>query len=59
MLRFSEELLQAYALKEAFYDFMAASSRAEADRKLDSWLDACDRLNLPEFKACGKMLRNR
>ena len=58
MLRFSEKLLQAYALKEAFYDFMAASSRAEADRKLDFWLDSCDLLNLPEFNACRKMLRN-
>ena len=58
MLRFSEKLLQAYALKEAFYDFMAASSRAEADRKLDFWLDSCDLLNLPEFNDCRKMLRN-
>ena len=56
MLRFSNRLLQAYALKEAFYGFMAAPNRKEAEHRLDSWLEACDRLNLPEFKACRKML---
>ena len=58
MLRFSDRLLQAYALKEAFYDFMEAPSRDEADRRLDFWLEACDRLNLLEFKPCRKMLVN-
>ena len=58
MLRFSDRLLQAYSLKEAFYHFMAAPDRAEADRRLDFWLDACDRLRLPEFKACRRMLCN-
>ena len=58
MLRFSDRLLQAYALKEAFYDFMDAPNRAEASRQLDRWLDACDRLNLPEFRPCRKMLLN-
>ena len=58
MLRFSDRLLQAYALKEAFYDFMTAPSRDEADRRLDFWLEACDRLSLPEFKPCRKMLAN-
>ena len=58
MLRFSDRLLQAYALKEAFYDFMDAPDRVAASRLLDRWLDACDRLNLPEFKACRKMLVN-
>ena len=58
MLRFSDRLLQAYALKEAFYDFMEASNRAEAERLMDFWLEACDRLNLPEFRSCRKMLAN-
>ena len=58
MLRFSDRLMQAYALKEAFYDFMAAPDRTEADRRLDFWLDACDRLRLPEFMDCRRMLRN-
>ena len=58
MLRFSDRLAQGYALKEAFYHFMAAPDRIEAGRRLDFWLDACDRLQLPEFLPCRKMLRN-
>ena len=58
MLRFSDRLMQAYALKEAFYDFMDAPDRATASIRLEYWLDACDRLKLPEFKACRKMLHN-
>ena len=58
MLRFSDKLAQVYALKEAFYYFMAAPDKTEANRRLDSWLDACDRIQLPEFKDCRKMLCN-
>lgn len=58
MLRFSDRLMQAYALKEAFYHFMDAPDRATASRRLESWLDACDRLMLTEFKACRRMLVN-
>lgn len=58
MLRFSDRLLQAYALKEAFFDFMNAPDRATASKRLEYWLDACDRLKIPEFKACRKMLVN-
>lgn len=58
MLRFSESLLQAYALKEAFYHFMEAKSSTDAAVLLKDWFDAYDRLKLPEFKACYRMLRN-
>ena len=58
MLRFSDRLLQAYALKEAFFDFMEAPDRPTASKRLEYWLDACDRLKIPEFKACRKMLVN-
>ena len=37
---------------------MEALSRDEAERRLDFWLEACGRLNLPEFKPCRKMLAN-
>ena len=37
MLRFSDRLLQAYALKETFYDFMAAPSRNEAEHLME-WI---------------------
>lgn len=58
MLRFSETLLQAYALKEAFYHFMNAQSSTDASALLKEWFEAFDRLKLPEFKACYRMLRN-
>lgn len=58
MLRFSDRLMQAYALKEAFYDFMDAPDRATASKCLEYWLDACDKLKIPEFKACRKILVN-
>ena len=58
MLRFSDKLTQAYALKEAFYDFMDAPDRPTAERRLESWIDACDRLRLPEFNPCRRMLVN-
>ena len=56
MLCFSDKLVQGYALKKAFYHFMAVPDRNEADCRLDFWLDACDRLL--EFKDCRRALRN-
>ena len=37
---------------------MDAPDRPTASRRLDFWLDACDRLDLPEFKSCRKTLVN-
>ena len=37
---------------------MDAPDRPTALRRLDFWLDACDRLDLPEFKSCLKTLVN-
>lgn len=50
MFHFSDRLLQAYTLRKAFYDFMSAPNRNEAERQMDFWLENCGRLNLPEFK---------
>ena len=58
MLNFSEKLYQAYALKELFFEFMDAKSSSAAAELLSKWFDACDRLHLPEFKACRRMLKN-
>ena len=58
MLRFSDRLAQAYALKEQFYSFMNAPNRKTAVQRLDMFLDACNRLKLPEFDDCRRMLRN-
>ena len=58
ILRFSDKLAQAYALKEAFFLFMASSDKQEAGRRLDFWLDSCDRLRIQQFSKCRNMLRN-
>lgn len=58
ILRFSDKLAQAYALKDAFYRFMASADRQEAGHRLDFWLDSCDRLRIPQFNKCRNMLRN-
>lgn len=58
MLRFSDRLMQGYALKEAFYHFMAATDRKQAEHRLKNWLDSCDRLNIPQFKSCRRLLLN-
>ena len=58
MLHFSERLYQTYALKELFFQFMDAKSSSAAEELLSKWFDACDRLQLPEFSACRRMLKN-
>ena len=58
LLRFSDKLAQAYALKEQFYSFMDAPNRETAEQRLELFLDACDKLMLPEFDDCRKMLKN-
>ena len=37
---------------------MDAKSSSAAAELLSRWLDACDRLRLPEFNNCRKMLKN-
>ena len=51
ILRFSDMLLQAYALKEMFYRFMASPSSEQAAKVLQEWLEAERRLVIPEFSA--------
>ena len=58
MLHFSERLYQAYALKELFFQFMDAKSSSAAAELLSKWFDAYDRLQLPEFSPCRRMLKN-
>ena len=58
MLHFSERLYQAYALKEFFFQFMDAKSSSTAAELLSKWFDAYDRLQLPEFSPCRRMLKN-
>ena len=58
MLHFSERLYQAYALKDLFFQFMDAKSSSTAAELLSKWFDAYDRLQLPEFSPCRRMLKN-
>ncbi len=58
MLRFSDRLLQAYALKETFYDFMAAPDRPTTCGVSTSGSTPATDSNLPEFKSCRKTLLN-
>ena len=58
ILRFSDRLAQAYALKEQFYFFMAALDRKTAEHRLEMFLDACNRLKLPKFNTFGIPLSN-
>ena len=44
--------------RSRFYHFMDAPDRLAASQRLDFWLDACDRLDLPEFESCRKTLVN-
>jgi len=43
------------ALQWGFFDRMGSSAAA---KRLSKWFDACDRLPLPEFSACRRMLKN-
>jgi transposase len=50
-------LAEAWGLKEAFRAVYAAHDRAEAARRLDSFLAACDRAQIPSFGAFAKGVR--
>ena len=58
MLALSEPLALAYHLKELFYQFMAAPSRAAAVPLLLHFRLSAHAANLPEFQPCLTMLAN-
>lgn len=58
MLALSEPLALAYHLKELFYRFMAAPSRAAAVPLLLHFRLSAHAANLPEFQPCLTMLAN-
>jgi len=58
MLSCSNDLSNAYYLKECFYEFMDSTDSKEAKQKLKEFLFKADVLDLDEFKACTRMLRN-
>lgn len=53
MLIYSEDLRQAYLLKELFRKFMHSKSSKEARTLLKQWIDNAYSSGLPEFKKCA------
>lgn len=58
MLLYSDDLRQAYKLKEAFYNICQESRYAVQRKDFYEWIEYAERVNLPEFKACITALRN-
>lgn len=58
MLLFSRDLREAYLLKEAFYDFMAAEDSKQARDLLKKFRMYAAISKIPEFDACLTMLNN-
>ena len=61
ILHFSEKLYQVYVLKELFFSsWMQRAAPPLRNCSLNGliWFEACDRLQLPEFSACRRMLKN-
>ncbi|MBR2924477.1 MAG: transposase [Clostridia bacterium] len=58
MLLFDRDLREAYLLKEAFYQFMASTSSAQAKQKLLEFRLHATVADIPEFSSCLSVLKN-
>lgn len=58
MLNQSNDLAQAYYLKELFFDFMNSNNREEARKKIKKFMLCAETSQLEEFNACLTMLTN-
>jgi len=58
MLSCSNDLANAYYLKECFYEFMACTNSAEAKQRLKEFIIKAEVLDIAEFKPCIRMLQN-
>ena len=58
MMYISDELRQAYYLKEAFYTVIDAQSREEAKRLMADWILFAQNSKIPEYGECTKTLAN-
>lgn len=54
----SDELRQAYYLKEAFYTVIDAQSREEAKKLMADWILSAQNSGIPEYTACSNTLIN-
>lgn len=58
MMYISDELRQAYYLKEAFYTVIDAQSREEAKNLMADWILSAQNSGIPEYTSCSNILIN-
>ena len=58
MMYISDELRQAYYLKEAFYTDIDAQSREEAKKLMADWILSAQNSGIPEYTSCSNTLIN-
>ena len=58
MMYISDELRQAYYLKEAFYTVIDAQSREEAKNLMADWILSAQNSGIPEYTSCSNTLIN-
>ena len=58
MMYISDELRQAYYLKEAFYTVIDAQSREEAKKLMADWILSAQNSGIPEYTSCSHTLIN-
>ena len=58
MMYISDELRQAYYLKEAFYTVIDAQSREEAKKLMADWILSARNSGIPEYTSCSNTLIN-
>lgn len=58
MMYISDELRQAYYLKETFYTVIDAQSREEAKKLMADWILSAQNSGIPEYTSCSNTLIN-
>lgn len=58
MVERNTDLYNAWQLKEMFYDFKNSKTMEEAEKLLQKFILAAERLEMPEFKECLSALHN-
>lgn len=58
MMYISDELRQAYYLKEAFYTVIDAQNREEAKNLMADWILSAQNSGIPEYTSCSNTLIN-
>ena len=58
LLYISDEMLQAYYLKEQFYKIMDANDSQTAKQLMSDWISSAESCNIEEYKYCAKTLLN-